>query len=82
MFDDPVVEQYRLNPSESGYSGVFTLAYPSKSVCIALGFTSTKPLKLSQVKALITHVKSKHRATLVFYRDKHCIETQRTIKLG
>jgi len=82
MFTDPVVEQFRLNPSEDGYTGLFTLAYPSKSICIALVFTSTTALKLSQVKQLIEHVKQTNRTTLVFYRDKRGVETQRVINLG
>lgn len=70
IFDDPVVEQFRLNSDENGYSGTFTLAYPTKKSCVALGFTNQKRLMPSQFKALLAHVKEKGRERLVLYRER------------
>jgi len=81
MFNDPVIEQFRLNGDEDGYSGVFTLAYPSKSICIALGFTSSVSLKVSQFKQLIKHAKKNGRKELVFYRERNGKEIIKVIKL-
>ena len=80
MFNDPVIEQYRLNPNDLGYSGVFTLAYPSKKICIILGFTSSVSLKPSQIKKLITHVKNKGRNT-IFYRERDGCEIEKRFNL-
>ena len=79
VLNDPVIEAYRLNPSKSGYSGTFTLSYPTKKTCIALGFSSTKPLQLSQLKEIMCHVKAKGREKLVFYRERNGQEIKRTI---
>lgn len=81
MFSDPVIEQYRLNAESGSYSGVFTLAYPSKKACVILGFTSFKPLRLSQLKQLIAHIKATGRDTLIFYRTKHGVEVEKKIRI-
>jgi len=81
MFNDPVIEQFRLNANGKSYTGVFTLAYPNMTICIVLGFTSTQQLKLSQVKALINHVKSTGRKEIIFYRERSNKEIEKRIKL-
>lgn len=81
MFHDPVIEQFRLNPSSTSYSGVFTLAYPSKNLCIVLGFLSATTLKPSQIKQLKSHVKSKGRKEVVFYREQNGTEIEKRFKL-
>ncbi len=81
MFDDPVIEQFRLNPNDKGYSGVFTLAYPSKSICIILGFTNSLPIRVSQIKKLIQHVKGRGRNKIIFYRELNGKEIEKRFKL-
>ena len=82
MFSDPVIEQYRVNPQGDSFSGVFTLAYPSKKRCIVLGFYSTSKLRKSQLIALKNHVLSKGHELLVFYRQKHNKEFEKIVKLN
>jgi len=81
MFSDPVIEQYRLNSSCIGYSGVFTLAYPSKSICIVLGFVSSTAIKPSQIRKLICHVKKRKRNQIIFYRDRNGQEIEKRFSI-
>lgn len=81
MFNDPVIEQYRVNARGNSYSGVFTLAYPSKERCIVLAFISSSALKKSQLARLKQHVRSKGRKLLVFYRQKQHREIEKVYKL-
>lgn len=78
---DPVLEEYRVNSKDGTYSGTFSLAYPSKTKCIAMGLISSTPPKLSQWRELIAHVKSKGRTELIFYRNRDGCETEKVIKL-
>jgi hypothetical protein len=79
---DPVIEQYRVNLRGNSYSGVFTLAYPSKNRCIVLGFISSSRLKKSQLMQLKKHVLSRGRKLLVFYRQKQGKEFEKIYTLN
>ena len=80
MVDDPVVEQFRLKTFGSSYSGVITLAYPSKSLCVAMGLVGTD-ITPSMLKSLMKHVKSKNRSKLVFYIYQGDTEIKREYEL-
>ena len=81
MFNDPVIEQYRVGRQGDTYSGVFTLAYPSPDRCIVLAFISVLPLKKSHLLLLKKHVITKGRKYLVFYRQKRGNEIEKVYTL-